>query len=209
MRWWLEKLSVAMVCFAATNIDDIIVLIIFFGQTNADFRPRHILIGQYLGFSMVIIACLPGFFGGLIIPKIWIGLLGFLPIAIGVNHLLAFKHQEPDIKAITTDFRHSQTTMLAQIFKVAAVTFANGGDNIGVYVPLFASSDLASLIATLCIFMIGIAVWCYIAYLLTRKLAIACLLTSYGHRVMPFVLISLGIYIIVESETYRLITQIF
>jgi len=29
------------------------------------------------------------------------------------------------------------------MFAVAAITFANGGDNIGVYVPLFASSDFA------------------------------------------------------------------
>ncbi len=209
MSWWVEKLSVAMVCFVATNIDDIIVLMMFFGQTNENFRPKHILIGQYLGFSMVIIASLPGFLGGLIIPKVWIGLLGFLPIIIGVNHLLTSKNQEIDIKAITTDFRHSQKTMFAQIFKVAAVTFANGGDNIGVYVPLFANSDLVSLITTLCIFMIGIAVWCYTAYLITQRPVIARLLTSYGHKVMPFVLISLGIYIIVESETYHFLTQIF
>ncbi len=209
MSWWVEKLSVAAICFAATNIDDIIVLIIFFGQTNQNFRPKHILIGQYLGFSMVIIASLPSFFGGLLIPKVWIGLLGFLPIAIGINHLLTAQNQEPDIKAVTTDFRHSQKTMLAQIFKAAAVTFANGGDNIGVYVPLFASSDLASLLTTLCVFMIGIAVWCYAAYLLTQKPAIARLLTSYGHKAMPFVLIGLGIYIIFESETYRLITHVF
>ncbi len=32
-----------------------------------------------------------------------------------------------------------------QTYKVAAVTVANGGDNIGIYVPLFASSDLTSL----------------------------------------------------------------
>jgi len=207
MSWWLEKFSVAMLSFAATNIDDLIILMIFFGQTNENFRPKHVLIGQYLGFSMVIIASLPGFFGGLIVPKIWIGLLGFLPIAIGVSHLLTAKNQETEIKV--TDFRHSQKTMFVQILKVAAVTFANGGDNIGVYVPLFASSDLASLIVTLCVFMTSVAVWCYIAYLLTQRPAIALLLTSYGHKVMPFVLISLGVYIIIESETYRLLTQAF
>jgi cadmium resistance transport/sequestration family protein len=209
MSWWIEKLSVAIVGFAATNIDDIIVLLIFFGQTNRDFRPKHILIGQYLGFILVILASLPGFFGGLVIPKVWIGLLGFLPIAIGVNHLLKAKNQTTDIESVTTDFRHSQKSGLAQIFKVAAVTFANGGDNIGVYVPLFASSDLVSLGVTLGIFMIGVGVWCYIAYLLTRKPAIALLLSRYGHRVVPFVLIGLGLHIIIESETYRLLAQLF
>jgi len=203
MGWWLGTVMVGITSFAATNIDDILVLIIFFGQTNENFRPRHILIGQYLGFIALIIACLPGFFFGLIIPKIWIGLLGFLPIAIGINHLLKSDHESTDIKAVTTDFSNSQ------IIKVAAVTFANGGDNIGIYIPLFASSDAISLGIILSTFLIGIALWCYVAYLLSRQPAIAHFLTNYGHRVMPFVLIGLGIYILVESETYRLLPQVF
>jgi cadmium resistance protein CadD (predicted permease) len=63
-------------------------LTIFFSQVNATFRRRHIVIGQYLGFTALIIASLPGFFGGLIVPKAWIGILGLVPIAIGVSQLV-------------------------------------------------------------------------------------------------------------------------
>ena len=73
--------------FAATNIDDIIILMFFFSQVNANFRIRHIIIGQYLGFMALILLSLPGFFGGVIIPKTWIGLLGFVPIGIGLQQL--------------------------------------------------------------------------------------------------------------------------
>jgi len=53
-----------------------------------------------------------------------------------------------------------------QTYKVAAVTFANGGDNIGIYVP---SSDLTSLGVILSVFFLLIGV-CYVAYQLTASL---------------------------------------
>ncbi|MBW4639418.1 MAG: cadmium resistance transporter [Gloeocapsa sp. UFS-A4-WI-NPMV-4B04] len=73
--------------FVITNIDDII-LIIFLSQLNATFRHRHIIIEQYLEFTALIIASLSSFFGGLIISKVWIGILGLVPILIGVIQLV-------------------------------------------------------------------------------------------------------------------------
>ena len=43
-----------LIAFIATNIDDIIVLLLFFSQINANFRRRHIVIGQYLGFTTIV-----------------------------------------------------------------------------------------------------------------------------------------------------------
>ena len=69
---------------------------------------------------------------------------------------------------------------------------------------MFANSELASLGVILSVFFLLIGVWCYIAYLLTRQPTIARVLTRYGHALVPFVLIGLGIYILIESGTYRL-----
>jgi len=52
-----------IIAFVATNIDDIIILLLFFSQLNTQFRCRHIFLGQYLGFTAIIIASLPGFLG--------------------------------------------------------------------------------------------------------------------------------------------------
>jgi cadmium resistance protein CadD (predicted permease) len=50
---------------------------------------------------------------------------------------------------------------------VAAVTFSNSGDNIGVYTPLFAKDNAASQITALAtIFMAMTAVWCIAAIIL-------------------------------------------
>jgi cadmium resistance protein CadD (predicted permease) len=92
-----------------------------------------------------------------------------------------------------------------QTYRVAAVTVANGGDNIGIYVPLFASSNLPSLGAILSVFFLLVRVWCYVAYQLTSLPAVANVLTRYGRAIVPFVLIGLGIFILLESGTYRLL----
>ena len=44
------------------------------------------------------------------------------------------------------------------VWTVAAVTFANGGDNIGVYVPVFLSVGTAAVIAYCVVFLVLVAV---------------------------------------------------
>ncbi len=69
MGWLIGAIAVATSAFIATNLDDIVVLVIFFSQVSARFRHRHILIGQYLGFSVLVLASLPGYLGRQVIPE--------------------------------------------------------------------------------------------------------------------------------------------
>ncbi|GJD16278.1 Cadmium resistance transporter [Rivularia sp. IAM M-261] len=212
MNQFLGAVASACAAFAATNLDDIIILTLLFAQVNANFRKRHIIIGQYLGFSIIILASLPGFFGGLVIKRSLIGLLGFLPIIIGIYQLV--KRQNDDnnndeiqaVTAITNRGNNIFNNLLApQIYNVAAVTFANGGDNISIYVPLFASSTLQQLLITLIVFYILIAVWCYLGYFFTRHRAITGVFNQYGSILAPIVLICLGVYILIDSGSLELL----
>ena len=153
------------------------------------------MLGQYLGFTALVAVSLIGFFGGRVLPRPWIGMLGVLPILVGARRWI-HRHDPPV---------HVQTTGAGSTAAVAAVTFANGGDNIGVYTPLFASSDAARLLITLVIFYALLAVWCVVGYAVTRHPAIGGTLSRYGHIVVPFVLVALGIYIIAESGTLTLV----
>ncbi|MEH2109343.1 cadmium resistance transporter [Nostoc sp.] len=207
--------SEGIIAFIATNIDDIIILLIFFSQIDANFRRRHILLGQYLGFSAIIIASLPGFFGGLVIQREWIGLLGLLPIGIGIHHLVYKEEDTITVQTVSSDFNQPTSTnpvlsfilsiLHPQTYKVAAVTIANGGDNISIYIPLFAGHDLASLGVILSIFFIMVGVWCAIAYFLSRQPTIANILSRYGNAVIPFVLIGLGLFIMYDRGTFTLL----
>jgi cadmium resistance transport/sequestration family protein len=215
MNWFAAAIIAGVTSFVATNIDDIVILMLFFAQINATFRARHIVMGQYLGFTALIVASLPGFFGGLIVPKALIGLLGLVPIAIGIKQLVNREDEENEVQTVSDELSRSATnssllSKLAnlfnpQIFNVAAVTIANGGDNIGIYLPLFASSELPSLAVIMVVFYLSIAVLCYVAYRLTRQGAIANILTGYTQVIVPFVLIGLGVFILIESGTYRLL----
>lgn len=211
MSGLLSALITAVTSFVATNLDDIVILMIFFAQVNVNFRLRHIVIGQYLGFLMILLASLPGFLGGLVLPEVWIGLLGFLPILIGIRQLLSTQDQENQVQTVTCNLQpNSRQSLFAnllvpQTYHVAAVTIANGGDNIGIYVPLFASSSAAELIVILSVFLVLVGVWCAIAYYLAGHPKLAPFLTQYGEALVPYVLIGLGLFILIENGSYRLL----
>lgn len=203
MSGLLTAISTALAAFIATNIDDILILTLFFSQVNKIFRRRHIVLGQYLGFSLLLLASLPGFFGSYLVPPASIRLLGLVPIAIGLACLLK-SDEEEDSSSIEIKQQKSTTSFLAswlspQTYSVAAVTVANGSDNIGIYVPLFANSKLESVAVILGVFLALVALWCYIADRLTKLPAIAQALTGYGNAFVPCVSIGLGVFIVKES----------
>jgi cadmium resistance transport/sequestration family protein len=218
MGWLTGAIVAGIVSFAATNIDDIVILMLFFAQVNTTFHPKHIIMGQYLGFTAIILFSLPGFFGGLILPKAWIGFLGVVPLIIGIANLMNCEADRGEVQTVSGEVVHTklhQSPMVASLarlltphtFNVAAVTLANGGDNIGIYVPLFANCNLPSLGVTLGVFYLLIGAWCSIAYWLTRQAAIARPIARYGRTVMPFVLIGLGIYILTDSGSLQLLQK--
>jgi cadmium resistance transport/sequestration family protein len=202
MSGLVTAIPTGVTAFCATNLDDILILLLFFSQVNSSLRRRHIVAGQYLGFTILVLASLPGFFGSLILPRPWIGLLGIVPIVIGISRLLEgqtddLEESEPEI----TSGSSFLSFLSPQTCGVAAVTFANGGDNIGIYVPLFANSTWSSLLVIVGEFFLLVGIWCYAAYKLTQTKAIADMLTSYGNNLIPFVLIALGVLILLDSQT--------
>jgi len=205
----------AIIAFTATNLDDIIILLLLFSQVDGNFQRRHIVFGQYLGFIAIIIASLPGFFGGLIIQREWIGLLGILPIIIGLMQLLNKEQEAIEIQTVTTEFKQSSpinslssfilSILHPQTYKVAAIKIANGGDNISIYIPLFAGQNFASLGVILSVFFLMVGILCAAAYVLSQHTTIAYILSRYGKVIVPFVLIGLGLFIMYERGTFSLL----
>lgn len=204
MNELITSISTGITAFTATNLDDLVILTLLFSQANATFRRRHIVIGQYLGFCTLVIASLIGFFGGLILPSQWMGLLGFVPITIGLNRLLNGENNSESEEESAIELSDSArfTSFLApQAYSVAAITVANGSDNVGIYMPLFAHSAFTELLVIITVFLLLVGVWCYVTYKLTCQNAIASLLTRYGNNFVPFVLIGLGVFIIIDSAS--------
>ncbi|MBW4426544.1 MAG: cadmium resistance transporter [Nostoc desertorum CM1-VF14] len=211
MNELITTLLVGISAFIATNIDDIVILLLLFSQINSSFRCRHIIAGQYLGFTILVFASLPGLLGGLIISPNWIGLLGLIPIAMGISSLINQEEDKIQEVAIeTTEYPETNTASIfnVQTYSVAAITIANGSDNISVYIPLFASSNLNNFLIIIVSFFILIAVWCYLAYRLAYQTKNINILNQNFNYILPFILIILGGVIVLKTQALGVIKLI-
>ncbi len=191
----MELIITSVIAFASTNIDDIFVLMLFFGNKN--YKPKHVIIGQYLGIGILIAISFAGSFIGIVIDKTYIGLLGLLPIFLGIKALVVHYKKKKIFDEEDKETKVSEHN--GSIFSVAGVTIANGGDNIGIYIPLFVTLTLSGKLVMITIFLIMIAVWCYAGWYLSKHPAIARIIDKYGHIFTPIVLILLGLYILYQS----------
>jgi cadmium resistance protein CadD (predicted permease) len=171
--------------FAATNVDDLFLLVAFFGDRS--FRPRHVVAGQFAGIAVLCGASAAAALVALVIPRDWLSLLGLVPIALGARKLWDRKQEKAQLPASSG------------VLGVAAVTVANGGDNIGMYAPLFANSAAYSIALTGLVFAAMTALWCYAAYRLVAHPALGTEIRRYGSRAVPFVLIGLGVWILLQD----------
>ena len=192
---FLGVIGIGVAAFAATDIDDLFVLMLFF--SNPAYKARQVVFGQYRGIGALVAIGVLGALIALVVPPMVVGLMGLLPMAIGIKKLLDLHKHEDD--GLPKNLQSNRSSYL-QFLTVAGVTIANGGDNIGVYVPLFASGSTAGEIITLvAIFLAVTAVWCALAYYLVNHRLIASRLSSAGHIILPFVLIGLGVYILTDA----------
>lgn len=199
----------ALGSFIVTNIDDIFVLMLLFSQASSQAKasngrtvkgnriyPKDIVIGQYLGFALLVLISLLATFGVTLIPDQWVGLLGLIPIYLGVK--LFIKGEDEDEGAILSSLNKFNKFYLS----VAFITFANGGDNIGIYVPFFSTLNNNQLVITVVTFFIMVAVWCLIGYRLARFRYVSETLEKYGRWIIPIVFIGLGFYIMAENNIF-------
>lgn len=190
----LGLITLGLVVFVSTNIDDIFVLMMFFSDQS--YTSRQVILGQYIGIGLLVGLSVLGALVALVVPPTLIGLMGFLPIAIGLKKL--FDLQGSDSQEDESP-RQPQRMDALQFLAVTAVTFSNGGDNIGIYVPLFANSTALEMVVLIVIFMLMVAVWCGIAFYLVRHSVMKHHIRRIGRVLLPFVLIGLGVYILAEA----------
>ena len=168
--------------FAATNADDLLLLAAFFADRNN--RPAAVVLGQYAGIAALFGASVAMALAAAAIPDAALRLLGLLPIAIGVKSLLRPSDAEEKLP------------QAGRMASVAAVTIANGGDNLAVYVPLFATRSGPELAVIGALFAAMTALWCYAAARLVSQPALGRRLRSQAHRWVPWLLIALGVAIL-------------
>ncbi|CAB0548539.1 cadmium resistance transporter [Corynebacterium diphtheriae] len=197
----LTSVLQAIGLFAATNIDDIIVLSLFFargaGQRGTTAR---ILAGQYLGFAGILVAAILVTTGaGAFLPPAAIPYFGLIPLGLGLWAVWEAWRGDGD-----DDDEAKVAGKKVGVGAVAGVTFANGGDNIGVYTPVFLSVEPLAVVAYCVIFLALVAVLVALAKFVATRPPIAEVLERWEHILFPIVLIGLGIVILVSGGAFGL-----
>ncbi|TYP87449.1 cadmium resistance transporter [Blastococcus xanthinilyticus] len=195
--WVLQAVGL----FLATNIDDIIVLSLFYARgAGRRGTTAAILAGQYLGFGAILAAAVLVALGArTFLPEGVIPYFGLIPLVLGLLAAWrAWRHDDDD------DDEGKVSGKSVSALTVAAVTFANGGDNIGVYVPVFATVGPAGVVAYCVVFLALVAVLVVAARFVATRKTVAEFLERWEHVLFPLVLIGLGIVILVEGGAFGL-----
>jgi len=175
--------TASVTTFAATNIDDIVLLTLFFARR---VPTRNIVAGQYLGFLAIILLSCAGLLATLTIPHPWTRALGLVPLALGLKHLvLLFR---PHGTEATPPDRQS-------LISIALVTLSNGADNVAVYIPFF-SVNRQHIFLILTSYASLVALWCIIGKWLGNHPMILNAVNRAGTILVPFVFIALGVHIL-------------
>ena len=189
----------AMATFAVTNIDDLVLLAVFFGQARGHrAAATRVIAGQYLGFAAIVVVSIgAALLGAAVLPTGVLPYLGLLPILLGLKAAWEAWRQRGD-----GDPEQAEGTSAPGVWQVAAVTFANGGDNIGVYVPIFAVATIGTVATYVAVFLIGVGVWCAAGRYLASHPLVAKTFARWGHVIVPVVLIAIGVAILVEGGVF-------
>jgi cadmium resistance protein CadD (predicted permease) len=207
----------AATAFSATNLDDIFILTLLFSRLDRQFRAVHVVGGQVIGFTLLVLVSLSAFLGRSLLPIPWLGLLGLLPISLGVSALLESWTGQgsggdpwPEPEPALTLPRSAEVpvdalagSFWAPLGAVALLTVANGSDNIGVYLPLFARASGPEVVVTLLTFAVGLGLWCLLAWQLTQLPGVARGLRQQAGWLVPVVLIALGGMVLADSHCFE------
>ena len=201
----IQNVVTSIILYSGTAVDLLIILMLFFAKRKSRKDIINIYLGQFLGsVSLILLSLFFAFVLDYIPSKEILGLLGLIPIFLGLKVLLL---GDSDGEAIAKDGLRKDNKNL--IFLVAMITFAScGADNIGVFVPYFTTLNLANLIVTLLTFLVMIYLLVFSAQKLAQVPSVGETLEKYSRWFIAVVYLGLGIYILIENNSFDILWTI-
>lgn len=201
----IQNIVTSIILYSGTAVDLLIILMLFFAKRKSRKDIINIYLGQFLGsVSLILLSLLFAFVLNYIPSKEILGLLGLIPIFLGLKVLLL---GDSDGEAIAKDGLRKDNKNL--IFLVAMITFAScGADNIGVFVPYFITLNLANLIVALLTFLVMIYLLVFSAQKLAQVPSVGETLEKYSRWFIAVVYLGLGIYILIENNSFDILWTI-
>lgn len=201
----VQNVVTSIILYSGTAVDLLIILMLFFAKRKSRKDIINIYLGQFLGsVSLILLSLLFAFVLNYIPSKEILGLLGLIPIFLGLKVLLL---GDSDGEAIAKDGLRKDNKNL--IFLVAMITFAScGADNIGVFVPYFITLNLANLIVALLTFLVMIYLLVFSAQKLAQVPSVGETLEKYSRWFIAVVYLGLGMYILIENNSFDMLRTV-
>ncbi|MCF6515425.1 hypothetical protein GSH19_04570 [Lactobacillus sp. S2-2] len=189
----MENLPLITMLFIGVNLDFFVVLLFLLQK----FSFKNTLFGYELGMIIIfIISALLGQFIQNIIPEWSIGLLGLIPIYMGIKG-----ENNEDNK---------NTNSKKGILAVILIYFAScGSDNLSVYIPVLATMNLNNILITIVYFIILTFISLVLATYVCKIPIIHKIFEKWGGPISQIIYILIGIFVMLETGLIQKIISLF
>ena len=192
----LTIIPVTAAAYLATNLDNFTLLV----SLLARYRGRTVFVSLGYLSSMMVLGFVAFWIGEAAdqAPVEYLGLLGLVPISVGIAGLVRlYRNETVDAGNTVKAVASGQAVFLATFF----TQLGNGADTIVTFGVLFADSKAAAdplIISTMALMA---ASFVLAGVYGVRHRLVSDWVGRYAHRVTPFILIFVGAYVIVNTAT--------
>ena len=204
-------LGVAVAAFVGTNIYNAAVTMALVAGAPEERAPR-IALGQVIGFAVLVAVAAAAAALLFEFSAAVVGLLGLVPVAIGLHGLATLVRRRHDGEDGGTPGRGRRRPLRAEqravgrsLTAAALITISAGGDNLAAYIPLFRVGGATNVGAILAVFTVGEVLLTWIVLAAGRHPRARAVMLRLGHLAVPVLLCCIGVLVMVESGTFSLL----
>jgi cadmium resistance protein CadD (predicted permease) len=203
-------IGVAAAAFVGTNVDNCVVTMAMVAGAPLH-RAHRIAAGQVVGFVVVVAVSAAGAAVLYEFSPAVVGLLGLVPLAIGVSGLLGLARRRAGTDSVPAAVptprsrwrRRPEDRAVGQSLTAAAlVTVAAGGDNLAVYIPLLRVGGATNLGAIAAVFVVGEVLVTWLVLAGGRHPKARQIMLRMGHVAVPVLLCCVGVLVMVQAGTF-------
>ena len=188
------EFGLAALAFVGTNIDNAAVAPAMVATAPPE-RARRIAAGQVVGFVVLVLVAVAAAVALFDVPTRAIGLLGLVPLTLGILGLFALRHPDAHQRAARRAFGKG-------VFAAVVVTIGAGGDNLAVYIPLFRSANAGGRVATALVFVVGEVLVTLLILNAGRHPRTRAAVSRIGTIATPLLYCAIGVLILIDANTF-------
>jgi cadmium resistance protein CadD (predicted permease) len=182
--------------FVATNLDNLLLLVVL--QTSSR-RPVPVLLGFMVASAIVLLIASIGLLLGRLLDPALAGYVGVIPLGLGCYAL--WRRRRLSSSPTTDQPGGSEQGTAPVFFGSLALMLSNSGDSLAIFLPLLADTSAHLLPAVATSWLLVTLLWVWLAFRIGENQALAATIERKGARWLPWIMIAIGSYILLDTVT--------